>query len=185
MRRVVSRHENSKAVRRCCTPLVVFQRSKLTGHLICCAFMPSCGRRVWRQVAGGGVVGSLACIAVAVEPSRACPCPQPVSIHSPCLPHRRRDQPSEHAPRPRLCSLSAKRPALHGTLVRSRLGAQAGPPPCHLALTLHTKPEVNLDCVPAAARGCALVSVPRRSPPPVSRHSYLQSLHFPRTRLWL
>lgn len=65
-RRVVSRHENSKAIRRCCTPLVVLQRSKLTGHLICCASMPSCGRRVWRQVAGGGVVGSLACIAVAV-----------------------------------------------------------------------------------------------------------------------
>jgi len=79
------------------------------------------------------------------------------------------DQPSQHAPRPRPCFSSAKRPVLHGTLARSRLD---GPPPCQLALTVPTKPEVNLDCALAAARGCVLLSVPRRSPPPVSRHSY-------------
>jgi hypothetical protein len=51
---------------------------------------------------------------------------------------------------------------LHGTLARSRLGAHAGPPPCHRTLTLPTKPEVNLDCVLAAARGCALLERPQK-----------------------
>jgi hypothetical protein len=84
----------------------------------------------------------------------------------PCLPHRLVDGISPVSVREcgplSVLPLRAKRPALHGTLARSRLGAQAGPPPCTPApapaLTLPTKPEVNLDCVLAAARGRACVA---------------------------
>jgi hypothetical protein len=87
---------------------------------------------------------------------------------------RRRDQPSQRAPRPRLCWSRAKRPALHGTLARSRLGAHAGLPPCSLALTLSTRAKGNLDCGLAGSWVCAQPERPQISPPPVSRHSDLQ-----------
>jgi hypothetical protein len=164
----VSSHENSKDIRSCCTPLIVLAESGLTGHdLLCpCAVVP-CGRGL---LSSGGwwwsVVDSLACIAVAVQPSRAYPCRQAVSIHLPRSAAAPMDQPSQHARRPCLCSSRAKRPASRDScsVQAGRTGRATPMPACAHA---STRPEVNLDCVLAAARGC----VPRRSPPPVSRHS--------------
>jgi len=172
-RRVVSGHENSKATGRFCTPLVVFQRSRVTGHLICCALKPSCGRRLWRQVAGGGVVAG----GVWTWASGACPCRQPVPIHSlspsTALVCRTDDGISPVSERPGAVCARSARNGLFFTGLSLGSGWERRPvhPHAHPALTLHTKPEVNLDCVLAAARGCALVSVPRRSPPSVSRYS--------------
>jgi hypothetical protein len=131
----VSSHENSKDIRSCCTPLIVLAESGLTGHdLLCpCAVVP-CGRGL---LSSGGwwwsVVDSLACIAVAVQPSRPCPCRQAVSIHLPRSAAASMDQPSMLAGH--VCARRARNGLLHGTLARSRLGEQAGPPPCQPALT--------------------------------------------------
>jgi hypothetical protein len=132
-------HGNSRGLRRVLHPSQC-QQSDRPSDLLCRA-ASSCGRGR-RQVAGGGAA-SLACSAFG-----ACPC---------CC---RLSTPWSAAPTagPAQSACSARNGLSTRTPPRSRLGAQAGPPPCHRALTLPTtpKPEVNLDCVPVAARGCAL-----------------------------
>lgn len=132
--------------------------------------MPSDLLCLERQVAGG-VVGSLACIAVAaaalirvlealslpgwLSPSSALVCRTGMvstgSAQSACSMRH------AHAPWPCLCSLSARNGL--STTGRFLLGPGWERRPGHPhALCAHagTKPEVNLDCVLAAARGCAL-----------------------------
>lgn len=192
--RVVSRHQNSKWIRRRrCTPLAVSQARRVTA-------MPSDLLCLERQVAGGGDWScGLACVHCCcsgstssgleglslpgwLSPSSALVCRTGMvsagSAQSAC------SMREAHA-HGRVCAPSARETACpRRDSARSRLGAQAGPPPCPLRARCHqARSEFRL-CARGRPWVCA-VSVPRRSPPPVSRYSCLQSLHlhFPPARL--
>jgi hypothetical protein len=149
-KRVVSGHENSKRIRCCCTPLAVFQQRRVTA-------MPSDVLCLERQVAGGDWSRGLACVhcccsGSTVQRARGpVPAGLAVSIQCPCLPHWHgvggiSPVSMLHArcpcPWPCLCSLSARNGlSTTGLSARSRLGAQAGPPPCPPARTLPPSPK--------------------------------------------
>jgi hypothetical protein len=129
-----------------------------------------CCRAVWTWAS---VVRWLVveCRGLACVHSCRCTALETLSLSAGCL-HpsapvcRSVDGSAQHARRPCLCSSRAKRPASRDScsVQAGRTGRATPMPACAHA---STRPEVNLDCVLAAARGC----VPRRSPPPVSRHS--------------
>lgn len=109
------------------------------------------------RVVAGRVLRSLGCIVCRGITWQPCPCqhclhPAPLST-APSA-----DQPSQHAPCSGPCILSETACLSRDSCLRVQAGAPAGPPPCHRALTLPTKPDVNLDCVLAAARVCAALS---------------------------
>lgn len=82
------------------------------------------------------------------------------------------DQPSQHARWRPSVLLARETVVLTGVCFSAQAGSAGRATPCWRApMAAATKPEVNLDCVRAAARGRVVLSVPRRSPPPVSRYS--------------
>jgi hypothetical protein len=136
------------------------QQSDRPSDLLC----PHAVVRTWWALASGGwwwsVVGSLGSRCIAV--SRAGPC-QPGCLHPHALVcrtwHRRRDQPSQHASFPMSMSVLLERETACSSrdccLVQAGSAARSTPMPFCVCAQAGHQAQVNLDCVPADARGCA------------------------------